>query len=145
MTKEKIKKLALYVFFGGLTTGVSWASYALFSGVCGLSENLSNIFSWILAVLFAFVTNRTWVFASKEKEKIGILKEFGKFLVSRLMTALIEIGGFPLLMAVGLDFDLFGISGFPAKIAVTIISVILNYILSELFVFRKKKSDEDEK
>ena len=96
-------------------------------------------------MLFAFVTNRTWVFASKEKEKIGILKEFGKFLVSRLMTALIEIGGFPLLMAVGLDFDLFGISGFPAKIAVTIISVILNYILSELFVFRKKKSDEDEK
>ena len=134
----KYREILHYLFFGGCTTLVSWATYALFVGLCGLSPVLGNALSWICSVLFAFVTNKLWVFFSKSWKPRVVWKEAAEFFGSRAFTGVLELVGLPLLIRVGLDRTLFGIEGFVAKIVVSIVVIVLNYVLSKLFVFRKK-------
>ena len=135
---EKYREIISYLFFGGLTTLVSWVTYALFAGPLGLGVTAANVLSWICAVSFAFVTNKLWVFGSRSWAWPGWLKEAGSFLAGRLFSGAVELGGLPLLMALGLDQPLFGVEGFAAKIIVSIVVIILNYVISKLFVFRRK-------
>ena len=135
----KYKEVISYLFFGGLTTIVSWGSYALFAKLCGFSINISNILSWVCAVAFAYVTNKLFVFNSKEKSTIGLLKEVGLFLSARILSGLFEIISVPLLVWIGLNQTIFGIEGMVSKVIVSVGVVILNYILSKLIVFKKKK------
>ncbi len=143
---EKIKSLLLkyreilsYLFFGVLTTVVSWATYALFVGALGLPVNTGNILSWVCAVSFAYVTNKLWVFRSRSWAWPTWLKEAAAFFAGRIFSGLVEIGGLPLLMKLGLDQTLFGVEGFAAKVAVSVVVIILNYILSKFLAFRKRK------
>ncbi len=143
----KYKEIIMYLIFGVLTTVVSWVSYALFEmlfkGVIPDKfwlATVANVLSWIAAVLFAYVTNKLWVFESKSWRPSVVSKEFSSFVGSRLITGALEWGGVPLLMWMGLDMTLFGIEGMLAKIIISIFVVIGNYIISKLFVFRKKKS-----
>lgn len=64
---HKYKEVLMYLLFGGLTTLVSVGVFALFESHFGLNEHISNIISWLTAVLFAFVTNRIWVFRQRLK------------------------------------------------------------------------------
>lgn len=144
---EKLKALFLkyrevisYLFFGGLTTAVSWGTYALFVGVMGLPVFAGNVLSWICAVTFAYVTNKLWVFQSKSWAWPAWLKEAAAFFAGRIFSGLVEIGGLPLLMKLGLDQTLFGIEGFAAKVVVSVVVIILNYILSKFLAFRKRKN-----
>lgn len=139
MKKQNLRKYLLYLLFGGLTTLVGWATYAFLTSVFHTGENISNIFSWICAVAFAYLTNRKMVFESRAHSGREQIREFVKFLVSRLFTGAIEIFGFPILIHFGVNQEIFGIKGMLAKMIVTVISVILNYILSNVFVFRKNK------
>lgn len=147
----KYKEIIMYLFFGVLTTAVSWLSYAVFEILfgliipdAGLKIALANVLSWICAVLFAYITNKLWVFESKSWEKKLLIKEIVSFVGSRLLTAPLEWVGVPLLVAVGLDATLFGIDGMIAKVVVSVAVVILNYVFSRLIVFRKsKRSDEN--
>ena len=63
---KKYKEILLYLFFGGLTMIVSIVSYAICNLTFEINELIANVFSWILAVLFAFFTNRIWVFDSSK-------------------------------------------------------------------------------
>lgn len=142
----KYKEVILYLVFGVLTTIVSWGSYALFEMSLGtfitdtiILSSIANVLSWIVAVLFAFITNKLWVFESKSFKGIVVIKELGTFVGSRLLTGVLEWVGVPLLMLIGLDQDIFGIEGMLAKVLISVIVVILNYVLSKLLVFRKKK------
>ena len=72
---KKYKEVLLYLFFGGLTTFISIGSYAFFDIGMHMDPMIANIFSWILAVLFAYITNRIWVFDSNAEDMNGILKE----------------------------------------------------------------------
>ena len=136
---RKYREPISYLFFGGLTTVVSWASYALFAGPLALGVMPANVLSWICAVSFAFVTNKLWVFDSKSWAWPGWVKEAAAFVAGRLFSGAVELGGLPLLMWMGLDQPLFGIEGFAAKVVISIVVVILNYFLSKFLVFRKKK------
>lgn len=118
---------------------VGWVVYAFLTSVFHTGENISNIFSWICAVIFAYFTNRAMVFTSEAKGMRKQFHEFLKFLASRILTGAIEIFGFPILIHIGVNQEIFGIKGMLAKMIVTVISVILNYILSNVFVFRKSK------
>lgn len=144
----KYREIIAYLFWGVMTTLVSWATYALFEflfhavpgelfGV-SLSVHLANVLSWICAVLFAFVTNKLRVFASKSWAPSVALPELLKFFGSRLATGVVEWVGVPLLIRLGLDQTMFGREGFPAKVLVSIVVIVLNYVLSKLLVFRKK-------
>ncbi len=136
----------MYLIFGVLTTVVSWGSYALFEILLGLFisdvivlSSVANVISWIIAVLFAFVTNKLWVFESKSWKGSVLVKELGSFVGSRLLTGVLEWFGVPLLMLIGLDQPILGIEGMLAKVLISVIVVILNYVLSKLLVFRNKK------
>lgn len=143
---DKIKILILkyrealsYLFFGGLTTVVSWGTYALFVGTLHMHVNAGNILSWICAVTFAFVTNKLWVFQSRSWAWPLWIKEAASFFAGRVFSGLVELGGLPLLMRMGLDQPVFGVDGFAAKVVISIVVIILNYFLSKIFVFRKRK------
>jgi len=134
-----------YLFWGGMTTVVSWGSYSLFVVLLGssaLTETSmvfwANILSWVCAVIFAFVTNKLWVFQSKSWAGNVLLPELTKFLSSRVATGIFEMIAVPALVAIGLNQTIFGIEGMVSKVLVSVVVVILNYILSKLFVFKNK-------
>ncbi|MBP3653803.1 MAG: GtrA family protein [Oscillospiraceae bacterium] len=126
----KYKEQLLYLFFGGLTTVVSIASFALFAEWMHVDALIANVFSWILAVAFAFVTNRTWVFQSDEDE--SILKQLTTFVGGRLATLGME-ELILLVFANLLQFDALLI-----KVVAQILVVVANYVISKLFVFKAK-------
>jgi putative flippase GtrA len=131
----KYREATLYIIFGGLTTVVNWGAYALFVWA-GIEINLSNILSWVVGVSFAFVVNKWYVFESKSLEKTAVLKEFGSFVGSRVVTGVIAVVLFPILYAIGLNQSMFGIDGLWAKIVTSIIEIILNWVFSKYIVFK---------
>ena len=141
MIKElwiKYKEVILYLFFGVATTVVNWIVYGALMSADTMSMTFANIMAWIAAVLFAFVTNKWFVFESKSMEKKKLLVEFGMFVGSRVVTGLIEIIGLPVLVYLGMNQRLFGIEGFLAKMVVSVVVIVLNYVFSRILVFRKK-------
>lgn len=126
---KKHKEVLLYLLFGGLTTVVSIASFALFLWL-GINELIANVLSWILAVLFAYVTNRTWVFADKAHTRAGILREIASFFGGRIVTLLIEES----ILAVFITW--LGLPAMWVKVAAQVVVILLNYVISKFFVFR---------
>ena len=149
---KKYREIISYLFWGVLTTVVSWGTYSLFEVLFSTNAKIAlfsfeisvtvftaNVLSWICAVLFAFITNKIFVFRSKSWKRKVFWPELWKFVSARLATGIIEIIAVPLLEALGLDQQIFGIEGIIAKIIVSVIIVILNYVFSKLFVFRAGK------
>lgn len=133
--KEQIKKLYKknkevinYIIVGALTTLVSISSYWLIRFVLK-NYIILSILSWICAVSFAYITNRLFVFESKEED---IVKEIFKFISCRLITLLLEL----VLMIIFVD--LLQINDMISKIILQVVVLVLNYILSKLFVFAKR-------
>lgn len=144
---KKYEEAIAYIFWGFLTTVVSWLGYSVSVFVINLLKltpeilvvTLANIISWVLAVLFAFFVNKYFVFKSKEKNTAKTLGEFAKFVFSRLLTGVFELVAVPLLVKIGLDAKLFGVDGMVSKIIVTVIVIILNYVISKFYIFKNKK------
>ena len=129
----KYEELILYVFFGGLTTVVNIVVYGVCADVLKIYYLISNLAAWFLSVLFAYVTNRTWVFKSKKRGAAAILREFGLFVSGRVMSG----AGDMLIMF--LCVSVIGLPGLVAKILANVFVVIFNYIFSKLIIFRKPK------
>lgn len=129
----KYKELILYVFFGGLTTLVNWGMYWLLNDVVHMHYLWATAIAYISSVLFSYVTNRIWVFESKVRGLKGILTEMTKFFMSRGATFLLDL----LCMYVGVD--LLQVNDKLMKLLSNVIVIIVNYILSKLFIFRKKE------
>ena len=125
---SRLKETINYLIVGGLTTVVSIASYNIFRFFI---ENITvcTILSWICAVLFAYITNRIFVFNSKEK---NIIKEIASFTASRIFSLIVEI------IVMFILTSIFKINDRIAKIIVQFIIVVLNYITSKIYVFKKK-------
>lgn len=131
---ELIKKhfaLVKYVFFGGLTTVINIISYYLCNEQFGLSNVISTIIAWVLAVAFAFVTNKLYVFDSKAWNKKAI-KEVVEFFTFRIVVGIIELGLMILLV------DILKFNGTLMKLVTNIVAIVLNYIASKFIVFKKK-------
>ena len=127
----KYKEPLLYLFFGGLTTLISSFVFWLFNSPLGLNELVANLISWLLEVLFAFLTNKTWVFQSGGQEK-GFLSLMLSFYAGRLVTLGVE----ELLLLVFITW--LGLNSMAVKIAAQIVVIVLNYVISKLLVFRDK-------
>lgn len=134
---KKNKEIVLYIVFGGLTTVVNWVTYSLFVSFCSIT--VSNVIAWVFAVVFAYLTNKIFVFEQKSWKPNIAFFEFSKFVSSRLLTGVVEIAGVDILVYVGLNQTIFGIEGMVAKVTVSIVVVILNYFFSKLIVFKEKK------
>ncbi|MEG2429363.1 MAG: GtrA family protein, partial [Oscillospiraceae bacterium] len=120
-----------YLFFGGLTTVVSFVTFYIF---CKMSIDpvVSNILSWVISVTFAYITNRIFVFKSEKKGK-NIFLEMISFFASRITSGVIETG------IIYVFVSLFDNNEFIVKAIATILTIIMNYILSKLFVFKTHK------
>ena len=149
---DKFHEFIMYMIFGVGTTVVSWLTYALFTkivpavsfvGITIEHTTTANVLSWVCAVIFAFVTNKLWVFDSKSWKPSIAFKELWLFVASRLATGLIEWVGLPLLIKLGVDQTILGVEGMVAKILVSVIVVLLNYVFSKLFIFKNKKQKEE--
>ena len=141
-----IKKLAnketvLYLIFGVLATVLNIVLFYLFINVWKISTGLGNITDTIVCILFQYFTNRIWVFESKNTGKEAI-KEFIQFILARGVTAIID----QIFVVIGIDFfvakyvifsqqKIFSIG---IKILSNIIVIVLNYIFSKIFVFKRK-------
>ena len=132
----------LYLFFGVLTTVVSFVAAGLSKLAlekagfgAGAVADISTVISWICAVTFAYVTNRLWVFDSHAKSAKELASEAASFYGGRLFTLGVEW----VMMRVG--YGKLGVNYWFMKILANIVVLILNYVISKLFVFRKKKDE----
>lgn len=128
---KKYKELLLYVIFGGLTTLVNWGVYWLLGYVLHIYYLAATAIAYVSSVLFSYVTNRIWVFESKVHGVKGIAVEMGKFFASRGVTFLLD------LLCMFLGVDLLHINDKLMKLLANVIVIIVNYVLSKLFIFRK--------
>lgn len=131
---KKNKEILLYLFFGGLTFLVSISSYALFNIRIGWNALTANIASWILAVAFAYVTNRTWVFESSTDRGSTLIKEITGFVGGRIATLVIEE------LILFIFITEFEMNSVLVKIVAQVVVIALNYVISK-FVFRPQKSE----
>ena len=128
----KYKFIILYGIFGVLTTVINIGVFGVLYSGLGVSNVISNVIAWVISVLFAFITNKLWVFESKNFNFKLFVKELGSFTVCRVATGVLDL----VIMFVGVDL----LKG-PAiilKITSNIIVIILNYVMSKIFVFKKK-------
>ena len=162
---KKIKELVLYVVFGVLTTVVNLIAVGIFKKF--IPFLIANIIAWVVAVAFAYVTNKLFVFESKSWKKDIVIKEVASFTGARLLTLGIEEAGIILMdnilhltdslgVFAGKCLDLTKIVNItmPAafyekldgemmiKIILAVIVVILNYVFSKLIIFKKKNEPE---
>ena len=129
---EKHWDILSYLFFGGLTTVVSFVTYTLLYQYAGLSATVSNVISWVAAVAFAYVTNKLFVFSSRDWSWAAVLPELGKFVLCRVGSGAAETG--ILLLTV----DYLGWDGNWLKLFTGVLVIVLNYVGSKLLVFRKQ-------
>ena len=128
--------MILYVVFGVLTTLVNFGVFWIFTKILGESLYLfNNAVAWVAGVVFAFVTNKLFVFESKSFDKKTLAKELISFVSARIATFFIDSALMFLLVTV------MSVNEMISKILVQIIVVILNYVFSKLFVFKNSKGD----
>lgn len=139
------KEFIMYGIMGVLATIVNWAVHALvvnhmiaLVGNKSLGITITTIIAVIVSVIFAFFTNKIFVFESKSWEAKIFLKEFISFITARALTGVLEVLGVPFLVNIGLDQKLFGVEAMVAKVTVSFIVIILNYVFSKLFIFTHK-------
>lgn len=129
----KYKKIFLYLIFGVLTTLINIITYLLLTRTFSVNIYLSNAIAWIISVLFAFVTNKTLVFESKDKSGKTVTREIISFFACRIMSLGIDMASMYAMVTILKWNDFVG------KIIANVIVIILNYVFSKLLVFRKKK------
>ena len=129
---EKYWDVLSYLFFGVLTTVVNYLIYLPCYNMLHLSASVSNAIAWVVAVAFAYLTNKPWVFKSHDWSWQTVIPELTKFVGCRVGSGALETG------IIFLTVDLLCWNGNIMKLVTSVLVVILNYIGSKLLVFRKK-------
>lgn len=133
---NKYREIIIYIIVGGLTTVVNFVIYYLCKITIGtstiLTMNISNFIAWVVAVLFAFVANKLYVFNSKSLEKALVLKEFCGFVAARVFS----LGAEVVIMNVGIGI-LF-IPDMICKLFAQVVIILMNYFFSKFIIFKKK-------
>ena len=124
------KELISYLIFGVLTTVVNIVVYYVFNTWLQVNYLVSNAIAWIASVLFAYITNRKYVFESKNTSMIN---ELVKFIGARLSTGIMDM------ILMWLLVDVLSMNSMFSKIIVNVLVIVLNYVLSKVFVFKKEE------
>ena len=127
---QKYYDVLAYLFFGVLTTAVNYLVYLPCYNMLQLSASLSNVIAWVFAVVFAYLTNKPFVFKSHDWSLGTVIPELTKFLGCRLGS------GFAETAILFITVDLLGWNGNLGKLLTSVLVVILNYAASKLLVFR---------
>lgn len=125
------KQLILYLFFGVCTTAINTVCYGLLFDFLSLSNILSTVLAWLAAVIFAFVTNKVFVFESKRTTARERITEFFSFFSCRILTGILDV----VIMSVAVD--ILQQNAIAWKLISNIIVTIINYIASKFLIFKK--------
>ncbi len=137
-TIKQNKDIISYLFWGVCTTVINIVSYSLFYDVLKCSNVLSTCIAWILSVVFAYITNKLFVFESKSFEPSVLVKEVLQFFSCRLMTGILD------LVIMYVTVDVLSLKAILWKIISNIIVIVLNYVASKLIIFNNKSGGQNE-
>lgn len=126
---QKYKAVILYLIFGVLTTCVNVVIYWLAAHAWKIPTLLSTVIAWFIAVLFAYLTNRRWVFKSKAIKKSDIIREIISFFMCRFVTGIMDLG------CMFLFVDIMQLNDVIIKFVSNVLVIILNYIASKRIIF----------
>ena len=130
---EKYQDVIIYLFFGVLTTAVDYVvSFVCHYGL-GISETASTVIAWAAAVIFAYLTNKSWVFHSRDWSAKTVLPEFAKFTGSRVFSGVLVT------VCIAVTVEYLGWNFVLMKLVTSVLNIVLNYVSSKLLVFTKKK------
>ena len=125
------KEIIYYIIFGVLTTLVDTIAFYFSNTILNVNYIISTNIAWLLAVMFAYVTNRKWVFKSKAKNFDMILKEFLLFIIARLASLGLTI------IWMLITVELLNSDEFLAKLLANFFVIVINYIFSKIYIFKK--------
>ena len=141
---KKYQEIIDYLFWGGMAFLLYMLIYWVFTSIFGWKETLAVLIDNILVIIFAFFTNKIFVFKSKSDSYKGFLKEFAEFFAARIFTMLLS----ELMTYLGCDVlgfntesnKIFGFvnDGLVVQLITQVVVIIANYILSKLWIFKKK-------
>ena len=129
LKKSLTKEVILYIVFGIFTTIVNLGSFYIMNSLLHLEENISNFIAILLAVIFAYITNKDLVFHSNAKGIKNRLIQFLKFMLGRAFTMIVEFVG-------GLVLFKIPIPNIITKAFLTVVVIILNFFISKFFAFK---------
>ena len=127
---NKYREGIFYLFFGGCTTLINIISFYLFRKI-KIGLQVSNVFAWIISVLFAFITNKLYVFQSVGRDKGKTISELLSFVLFRVVSLVFDIGFMHLLV------NILSVNEMISKIISNVFVIIINYVFSKLFIFKK--------
>ena len=130
---QKYRDMIVYLFFGILTTVVDYLVFLPCYQWIGLSATVSNIISWSVAVTFAYLTNKPFVFRNHDWSAKAVLPELGKFVGCRIGTGAIET------TVLFISVDMLHWKGVVMKVVASVMVVSINYFASKWLIFKKEK------
>lgn len=129
---KKHKEALLYLLFGGLSFFLNLFLFKTIDTFTPLNALVNNVICWVVCVLFQFFTNRTWVFESKVENVSGFLRQLFDFVTGRLFTLVVE----EVILAIFISW--LGLNSMLVKLAAQVVVIVLNYVISKLWVFKDK-------
>jgi len=133
---KKNKEVFNYLFFGALTTFLNFIVYAVLTRSLQADYKTATSAAWLVAVLFAYLTNKRYVFQSACTDLIALAREFGSFFLSRILSYGLDI--FSMILLVGI----LRADDFLSKIAANAIVIVFNYLAGKFYVFKSRNSHE---
>ena len=130
---NKYKEILMYLIFGVLTTVVNIVSYFLLARILHIDTVVSTVIALILSILFAYITNKLFVFESKTNTAKELLKEIISFFGCRAFTGILDVA------FMYITVEVFNLNDMIMKIISNIVVIIVNYIFSKLIIFKKDK------
>ena len=130
---NKYKEILMYLIFGVLTTVVNIVSYFLLARILHIDTVVSTVIALILSILFAYITNKIFVFESKTNTAKELLKEIISFFGCRAFTGVLDVA------FMYITVDIFNLNDMIMKIISNIVVIIVNYVFSKLIIFKKDK------
>ena len=130
---NKYKEILMYLIFGVLTTVVNIVSYFLLARILHIYTVVSTVIALILSILFAYITNKIFVFESKTNTAKELLKEIISFFGCRAFTGILDVA------FMYITVEVFNLNDMIMKIISNIVVIIVNYIFSKLIIFKKDK------
>lgn len=136
LQQKKLWEPITYLFFGGLTTVVNIVVYLVFREGFGFYYQTVNVISWIASVLFAYFTNKLWVFEAKTETKQESWAAFGKFIFFRVLSLGLDM------LCMYLFISILATGDLVAKLVTQVVVVLANYVFSKFLIFNTKKSEK---
>lgn len=127
---NRAKELTAYIFWGAVTTLVNYAVYFVCTKLFVIHYLLSNLIAWFLSVLFAYIVNKVFVFASKDWSGKRLFKEIWQFMAARVFSGAAETGMLWVLV------DIMGYQDTIIKITAGMFVIVVNYVFSKWIIFR---------